>query len=247
MKKVFYTFALLAGSLMSCESSSDDETNPPDTATILPTKVDIVYSDGETETIQYTYSGMTLVKAESTDDSYTDYMYDNGKLTEINYYSSNPDILESYTYDAQVRVATISTNIVGIGVYDYSVSYNSDNSVITYTYTGDGISSGVLTLNNGNISTFEEGGLYNSTYTYDNKNAPFKNIDNREVLLSINSENNYALDFTLNNMLSETYATPNDDYIYTYTYTYTDFDFPRVVTENDEGDITTYTCTYHND
>ncbi len=48
MKKVFYTFALLAALLMSCESNSDDETNPDtnNNDTILPTKLVTTHSDG---------------------------------------------------------------------------------------------------------------------------------------------------------------------------------------------------------
>ncbi len=254
MKKVFYTFALLVASLMSCESNSDGETSPPDTSnndSILPTKVDIVYSDGETETIQYTYNGMTLTKEESSDGHYTDYIYEDNKLTKINYYDApNLEILESYTYDAQGRVATISTNIVGVGVYRYSLSYNADNSVITTSFTGNGNNEpSIHTINNGNIVIFNEAGAFTSTYTYDNKNTPFKNIDNRDILLTIDSENNDAIDFNLNNLLTEDTlenATSNSNN-YLYTYTYTAFDFPRIVTENDEGDITAYTYSYNND
>ncbi|MEC3907517.1 hypothetical protein VOI54_10845 [Tamlana sp. 2201CG12-4] len=249
MQKVFYTFVLLSVSLMSCESNSDDESSSPDTSNnILTTKVDIAYSNGATETLHYTYSGMTLIKEESSDGYYTDYIYEDNKLTEINYYDSpNPGILESYTYDAQERIATISTNIVGIGVYDYTVTYNANNSVITTSYTNG--TPDKHTVNNGNIVSFDEGGVYNSTYTYDSKNGPFKNIANRDILLTINSENSYALNFALNNLLTEdiveTATSTNNSY--TYTHTYTTFGFPRVTTEDDEGDITTYTYTYNND
>lgn len=251
MKKVFYTFAIIALSLMSCESNSDNETNPPDTSNILPTKVDIVYSDGETETIQYTYSGMTLIKEESSDGYYKDYIYENNKLTEINLYNTPTlEILESYTYDAQGRVATISTNIVGTGVYEYSQTYNADNSVITTSYTGNtNDTPNTHTINNGNIAIFDEGGVYTSTYTYDNKNGVFKNVELRDQFVTINSENGYALNFTLNNLLSETIVDnstmQSEDY--TYTMTYTSFDYPRIVQENEDGDITTYTYTYNND
>ncbi len=251
MKKVFYTIALLVVPLISCESNSDDETNPPDTSSILPTKVDIVYSDGETETIQYTYSGMTLIKEESSDGYYTDYIYEDNKLTEINYYDApNPEILESYTYDAQGRVTTISTNIVGTGVYEYSQTYNADNSVITTSFTGNtNDTPDVHTINNGNITVFDEGSVYTSTYTYDNKNGVFKNVELRDLLVTIDSENGYALNFTLNNLLSETIVDNStmESEDYTYTMTYNSFDYPRTVQENEDGDITTYTYTYNND
>ena len=250
MKKIFYTFALLAVSLMSCESNSDDTVNPDNTS-ILPTKVVIVDSDGETETKEYTYRGMTLIKKESSNGHYTDYIYEDNKLTEINFYSTpSPGILESYTYDTQGRMATISTNIVGTGVYNYSLSYNADNSVITTSFTANpNDAPSVHTFNNDNITIFDEAGVYTSTYTYDNMNAPFKNIDSRNILLTIDSENNGALNFTLNNLLTEDILKTSTSIIYNsvYTYTYTAFDYPRIATENNEGDITTYTYTYNND
>ncbi len=250
MKKVFYTFGLLAISLMSCESNSDDgPILPINNNSILPTKVDIAYSDGSTETIQYTYSGMTLIKEESSEGYYTDFIYGNNKLTDINFYDApNDPILESYTYDTQGRIATISTNIVGVGVYDYSLAYSANNTVITTTSTTiPGNPTDVLTISNENIATYVEGGIFTNTYTYDTQNAPFKNITNRNILRTIDSENNSAIFFTLNNLLTEDIQSTSVNENYTYTYTYTTDGFPRIATENDGGDLTTYTYTYNND
>ena len=77
----------------------------------------------------------------------------------------------------------------------------------------------------------------------------FKNVELRDQFVTIDSENGYALNFTLNNLLSETIVDnstmQSEDY--TYTMTYTSFDYPRIVQENEDGDITTYTYTYNND
>lgn len=251
MKKVFYTFALLAISLMSCESSSDDEPIIPDTSSILPTKVDIVYSDGETETIEYTYSNNTLIKEESSDGYYTDYIYENNLLTEINYYDGPDDeILESYTYDSQERVSTITINIIGVGNYEYSQTYSADNSVITQSsITYPNTDPSTITISDGNITNSTEVSYYTSTNTYDNKNGIFKNVELREQLVTIDYENSNALNFTLNNLLSETIVenSTNQSENYSYTMTYTSFDYPRTVEENEDGDITMYTYTYNND
>jgi len=251
MKKLLFTLAIGLATLTSCESDSVS-TPPSDSSSndgILPTKVDIVYSDGETETLSYTYDGMTLLKEESTDGYYLDYVYEDSKLTEINYNNTqNDEILESYTYDAQGRIATVLTNIVGVGVYEYSMSYNADNSVITETsITFPGGTPSTTTISNGNMVGEDEGGVNSTTYTHDNMNAPFKNINNRSVLLTINSENNYNYYFNANNILiDDTQSTMFPEYI-TNTYTYTAFNYPRVMTENLDGDITTYTYTYNND
>lgn len=254
MKKVFYSFALLALSLMSCESNSDDDTNPPETSTndtILPTQVEIVYSDGETETIQYTYEGKKLIKEESTDGFFKDYIYEDNRLIEINYYEgADFEILESFTYDSQDRVSTITTNILGTGVYEDSQIYNEDGSVITQSsLTFPDSASSTITITDGNIINFTEADVFASTYTYDDKNGVFKNVELREQLVTIDSENNDALSFTLNNISSESIVenstTESEDY--TYTMTYTSFDYPRTVEEDGEGDITTFTYTYNND
>jgi len=253
MKKLLFTLIIGLATLTSCESDlvsappSDSSSNSANDG-ILPTKVDIVYSDGSTETIEYTYDDMTLIKEESTDGYYTDYVYEGSKLIEANAYYTSSTILESYTYDSEERVATVTANIVGVGVYEYSMSYNADNSVITETsITFPGGTPSTTTISNGNMIGNNAGGVDITTYTHDSMNAPFKNINNRSVLLTINSENGYNYLFNTNNILIEdTQSTMFPENI-TNSYTYTDYDFPRVTTENYDGDISTYTYTYNND
>ena len=253
MKKVIYTFALIIVLIWSCDSNDNDQDkpDPSNSDTILPTKVDIVYSDGETESIEYTYNNMRLIKQESSNGSYKDFIYNNNQLTEMNYYStSNQNILESYTYDTQDRVATISTNIVGIGVYEYNLAYSSDGSVITVSsQTDSNASPSTITFNNGNIINFTEGNRYVYTYTYDTKNGVFKNLELRNQFISILSENNTPTAFSVNTLLNEHIEdqTNNETEDYTFTLTYTSFDYPRSIEENDDNDITTYTITYNND
>jgi len=253
MKKLLFTLAIGLATLTSCES--DLVSAPPSDSSsndgVLLTKVDIVYSDGETETLTYTYEGMTLLKEESTDGYYYDYVYVGGKLTEINSLDSqNGDILESYTYDSEGRVATVSTNIIGVGLYEHSLSYSADNSVITeISTTIVGSTASTITIGNGNMIEETGGGSANeiTTYMHDTMNAPFKNINNRDVLVTINSENGYNYQFNRNNILTlDTVGGMFPESI-TNTYTYTSFNYPRVQTENNDGDITTYTYTYNND
>ena len=244
---------------MSCDSNSDDDTNPGDTNTpinnnILPTKIDVVYSDGETETVEFTYEGTRLIKTDfiSVDyGSYYDYIYVDNKLMEINdYFDNDSDILESYTYDSEGRITTVTTNVETIGIYEYSLAYNADSSVITESsITFPTSSPSTATIANGNITNDTDGDYYTSTYTYDNKNAPFKNVENRILLLRLDSENNDAFQFTSNNLLTENTVnnTTMDSESTVYNYTYTTYGYPRTVIENYDGDITTYTYTYNND
>ncbi|MBL4746486.1 MAG: hypothetical protein JKY08_08965 [Flavobacteriaceae bacterium] len=256
MKQVFYTFAILIVSLISCDKNSDNEINIPETPkndNILPVKLEITNPNGEIETQYFTYSGMRLIKDESSKGFYTDYIYEDNKITEINFYDEpNPAILESYTYDTQGRVATISTKIVGVGVYEYNQTYNADNSVITQSTIGypDDIPT-TTTISNGNITNDTEEYYISSTYTYDTKNGIFKNVELREIFITISSENGYPHFFNLNNCLGETIkndSTKESEH-YTYTITYTSFDYPRTIKQIDKTGTTLYTCTftYNND
>ena len=260
MKKLLFTLAIGLATLTSCESDlvsappSDSPNSSGSSSSndgVLPTKVDIVYSDGETETITYTYTGMTLVKEEFSDGSYYDYIYVDNNISEINSLNTlNGDILESYTYDAQGRVATVSTNIIGVGLYEYSMSYNADSSVVTDTsITIPGGTPSTITISNGNMIEETGGGSANeiTTYTHDTMNAPFKNINNRDILLSINSENCYNYQFNRNNILTLNTVGGSFPESITSSYTYTSFNYPRVMTENEDGDFSTYTYTYNND
>jgi len=257
MKKLLFTLAISLATLTSCESDlvsappSDASSSTSNNDGILPTKVVIVDPNGATETIEYTYNGMTLIKEVSSDGSYYDYVYVDNKLTEINLTSpQNDNILESYTYDNEGRVATVSTNIIGTGVYDYSLSYNADSSVITeISTTIPGATASTTTISNGNMVGETGGGSANEviTYTHDTMNAPFKNINNRDILVTINSENSYNYQFNANNILTENTTSSMFSEVITNTYTYTDFNYPRTTVENEDGDITTYTYTYNND
>ncbi|NQY31177.1 MAG: hypothetical protein HRT69_17135, partial [Flavobacteriaceae bacterium] len=143
---------------------------------------------------------------------------------------------------------TVSTNLVDFGVYNYNLSYNADNSVITNTPITSSTGASTTTISNGNvIESNIEGGTYDITFTHDTKNAPFKNIDNRTILLSIDSENSYNYYFNTNNILTHIEDYVSDPWDITNSYTYTEFHYPRVITENFNGDISTYTYTYNND
>ncbi len=251
MKNLSYFFGLLALLAMSCDSDSDDGdsddvTEPPVLvdSSILPTQVSIVDSDGDSETIRFVYDGMFLVNEDTADGFAVRYTYENGAL--VSSFSSG--IFESYTYDSSDRVSTISINIDDLEPNVLVYNYNSDNSVITVTSASpeDDEVPCTLTFSNGNLTRLVEGDNATSTYTYDNRNAPFTNLVNRELLLTIDSENIDSIDFTRNNVLTETFL--DQETSETETYTYTASNFPRTKTVVDEdGFEVTYTFTYNND
>jgi hypothetical protein len=236
------------------ETPEEPETpEAPDTT--LPVSVKIVDSDGNTETITYTYDGMRLVKETSSDGFSTEYLYTNGQLTgSLNKAPSFGNISESFEYDAEGRVNRVIINIPNASQNIFVLTYSNNNNTVTGTAEGKDIGpdSDVFTFSNNNILTFKEGDRNFTTYTYDTNNAPFKNVANRELLVRLDSENINALNFTTNNLVTEVmrgdlrFENP-DTTTYNYNYTFTASNYPRVVTENVDGEITTYTYTYNND
>ena len=232
----------------SGEEGSEEETT--ENSNILPIKV-VTTGNGYTDTINYQYSGNKLIKVVYSSEEYIDYLYTNDQLTNINYYGVF-DSLETLTYDSQGRVSSYENDLTDEDfnhIENYYRTFNDDNSLISEKVGEDVEFSSFMHFDNGNVTKIESDGDYKHEFTsFDNKNAPFKNVFAREVLVTIDSENNFAYQFNLNNILSETYTdfffeTPTSETI-TYSITYTDDDFPRTIVSS-EG--YTYTYTYNND
>ena len=231
------------------EPETPEEPEAPETSsTILPTRVEIVDADGDTEIITYTYEGMRLIKETSSDGCSLEYSYDTeGRLIGNIDRSSFGVISETFGYDTQGRVNNVRITVPD-AVTDYTVSYSNSNNTITSITDGDQEDPEVIMLSNGNFLMLSNGDEFKDTYTYGTNNGVFSNVANREVFVTLDTENIHAFEFSLNNVLTEliedaTFGTDN----ITYAYTFTASNFPRVVTVNYDGDITTYTYTYNND
>lgn len=225
MRKITY---LLFASLIIFTSCSSDDNSTQNAETRLPKKqtiyglngsvpIDFVFDGNKIVTsthsgyyvIKYTYTGDLITKKEAPDFTY-EYSYDNGKLT------------------------TYLRKLPGLDYYDrYSYTYES-NDVVSFVVTRVTISTGaeevispknIYTLKDGNIIKYETKS-FTTTYKYDNKNSPKRNI------LGFNKifEDQPQVSSSVNNVTSYTTTLPdNSSYTNEITYTYDDHNFPTEI------------------
>ncbi|RYD91194.1 MAG: hypothetical protein EOP54_22825 [Sphingobacteriales bacterium] len=191
MKKLFITAAIALFMLSSC--SDDDATTTTTTGSVLPTKVVTNYDDGEGDITQnITYNGNKVLKIISSDGAYQQFTYTGDNITAIKTYATGTtEVLEEelFTYN--------SSNQLTQYIYHESecesctekvlYTYNSNGTISTTEFYGDidgqaePDGSGLITMVNGNVTqytyTSNSGSEpYQLSYTFDNKNSPYKNI-----------------------------------------------------------------------
>lgn len=255
MKKSLYLFCATLIALTSC-SNNDDNESSKSASSILPKKVTVIYSDGDSsvETIlydgnkivsiteedgsvtKYTYTGNVITKAEEIDekgelDGTTEYIYTNGKLaTSI---EKNPG--ESYYYKAKY-----------IHNADGTVSYDQFRGLISTGTEEEYGATGKYTIKEGNLIKLEVS-YYGSerayVYEYDTKNNPFKNVLGFNLLLQ-------DTDLSLNNLVKETGTsgsganTSTNTITYTYKYDANNYPTERVSSYQSGTSISTKTTQY---
>ncbi|NQY29116.1 MAG: hypothetical protein HRT69_06550 [Flavobacteriaceae bacterium] len=234
MKKLLFTLAIGLATLTSCES--DLVSAPPSDSVggaaydgVLLKKDIISNADGTVNnTSEYTYDGNKIIKIVNVSEFGTEttiYAYTDNLLTRIDDEHVNPSGAISsevnlIEYDSNDRVIkeTVTYEVGAPSVDTYL--YNADGTV---TYT-EGVGSGnegvsVFTLLSGNlVSTVSTApwGDYNYTYTYDEKNNPFRNIHQARVFALIGNLS------TPNNVLTKTQTSGSDmggnDEVNTHAY-----------------------------
>lgn len=222
MKKIIFTFfsvAILITSCSSDDSSSDDEMDPPSNIVLLKSLI-VTYDDGSTFTSNYTYSGNRLMGYTDSDGLDEVYTYTGDLLTQIDEYEAG--VLDTETlleYDSNDRLIK-ETYVYSDGSSEMNeFIYNADGSITENEGASNQYS---YTYANGNrVTETSSDGNYDYTYTYDDKNNPFINVHQREVLDLIGE---YA---SLNNILSyvNNGGGPADD-DFTSTFTYNSDDYP---------------------
>ena len=211
MKKIVLLFAVLSLVMVSCSSDSEDNnTNNP----ILVTQVtQVVEHNGTTQTVtmNFTYDGTKIANQTIVGtNEQINYSYDGNLISKREYIIDNELIEERYyTYNSNGKLTSYK-NI------DYGSS-DPYQSIYTYTYNTNGTISfvneqgyvstnvtnsftGMIYLNAEGLATKIENSYgLTTTYTYDDKNCPFKNVLGK---LQLPFEENDAQQ-TLRNCLSE--------------------------------------------
>jgi len=242
MKKIFTLAAIALFTLASC--SDDDATSTtPDTSNVLVKKRIDTDEDGEQFISTYQYSGNKIATVDHNDGSNEIYTYTGENLTKVDWYEDGVLVQKDvFTYNSDNKVATfISYNYNEDPQYNgadkYTYTYNANGTVTVVEAYGDHTEQNSIyqtataTLVNGNLVSYT-GSQYSAVYTFDDKNAPFKNVQNYQ---------NYVLsdlEGGLNNELSYTYTSNGYDENSQYVYEYNEAGFPVKVTETDDfGDV----------
>ncbi len=220
-----------------------------DCTEVFPLLVQAVatYEDGETTIINYIYEGRRLIREDHGDGFYFIYNYLNDRLVGSDSFLDNQeDIVETYEYDDNGVLNRITVDIVGDALPSVdTISFSENNNIVDYLSGSD--TSFRLTLENSNVIKYEEfneNSVENTgLLTYDDKNGPFKNIEFREVFLTIDTENIYSVAYGLNNVLTEEYENENC----TYSYTYNALGYPTQIIENGTDGEVIINLTYDTD
>lgn len=250
MKKLISILSLsFALAAFSCTSGDDDNTTDPVEETpILLTRLssstddpatikyngskisEVAWIDGKNV---YEYTGDLITKNTDYNETgakigNTDFTYSNDKLIKVVYASGTSSETTTYSYP---NANTINEIITRTTTYMGSTSVYKD--VTTYT------------LNNGNIVSQETAYYFNnalagnisSTYTYDNKNSPSKNVIGFDKIMVYNFSTGDEKTACSNNLLTKnqsntTVAGNNTKYKNVSAITYSVAGYPTQIITN---------------
>lgn len=241
MKKTFYLVAFVAMFLNGC-SSSDSSSSSTSGALVKTLFTDNVNPADQDYNLLFTYSGNKLLNVKSTGVLVEEYIYTGDKLTRINYPDANTYILIEYT-GSQVSKFTEFDPTLGEAV-KHLVTFSGSNFTTT-SYSGDLTTQALLegtvvsTVQNGNIVQREKthaGITSTTTYVYDTKNNPFKNIANYDVIKILLGD----LDGSSNNVTVVNYQGNTK----TLNYVYNADNYPTTEQTFDNSSTLSETTTY---
>lgn len=190
-----------------------------------------------------TYNGTKLVKIETNDAEKIQFTYTGDDITMMEWFADGElEQRDLFTYATDGKLATYTSLDLDFGSGTKEVyTQNSDNTITVTGYSGDldsqTIEEGTSTITfvNGEVSQIVDP-FGTTTYTYDNKNNPFKNVTGYSKISYIDG----SASGILHNVISENYE--GDDS--TYTFTYDPNDFPATAVEDFDGEQYTTQFVY---
>lgn len=212
MKKNILWATLCAFYLVSC-SSSDADPNNSSTGVLVNTMVIDAANPAEDDfNLQFLYNGNKLVSVKESGIVIEQFTYSDGKLTKINYpedgfyilveYNANNQVIKFTEIDEEFNEA-VKTLVTYSGSTFTKTSYSGDLTTQDFLEQTE-----TYTISTGNVVQIENTsfGLTNTTtFDFDTKNNPFKNISNYDVFQILdldidgNSNNVISLNYTNNN------------------------------------------------
>jgi hypothetical protein len=249
MKKLICLFSISILFLSACSSENDEITNP--SATLLPGKL-IISSDVQSPVIyDYHFNG-NKIENRTTNGFLEKYTYTGDLITKIEGFENNVvNLIQEYFY-TDGKLTTYTRKLKGRDYYDkYQYTYHSDGTVsfvvskVTISTGDEEITPGVniFTFKNGNIVKYERGKQIgkttSTTYEYDNKNNPNKNIIGYNKLIAEEPQASSSV----NNVISYTYKSAEITYTNQIKYVYDVNDFPTAINYGQSVDFT-FTYSY---
>ncbi|NUY81820.1 hypothetical protein HUK80_13010 [Flavobacterium sp. MAH-1] len=235
MKKMIFGLSALIVLFSSC--GSDDGGNSTETGDGVLLKKTIENGPDGQFISEASYNGHKIVKITTNDGGRIDFTYTGDDITKMAWKLDNELIEEQlYTYDASGKLATHTLLDYEIGWGSKEVyTYNSDNTATVQNYSGDLVSQTLegdtytITFANGEVSQIVTP-FETITYTYDNKNNPFKNVTGYGKISYIDG----GASGIMHNVTEESSSEGGGS---TYTFTYNNNDFPATAVENWDGDV----------
>lgn len=192
MKKIFLCIVV---ALIAISCSSDSSSNTASTSSVLVKKMVQTDVDGNlVSTNIYTYNGNKINTITSDDFLYKYFYTGNLIVKEEIYIANNLAFVLDFDYDTQNRLVQYRREAIGPGqIFRYVYQYNNDNTLSVdqyFTYeTGSEVEEtpAKYYLNaQGEIEKIEEysgATTLTTTFSYDQKNNPFKNVIGMDKLL----------------------------------------------------------------
>jgi hypothetical protein len=192
MKKTFYLLTLAVFFLQSCSSSDDNQT---ESTTLILCKKKVETDPQGTFTTNYTYNGNKITRANlvvnynngSSGEAIANYTYDGDLISQVEILINNALVEKQiYNYNQNNQLISFTQLDYLDETGDKMVyTHNQNGTITSIEYSGDLInqntveSNNLISFLNGEIISLVEnyGGTTRTiTYSYDNKNSPFKNV-----------------------------------------------------------------------
>ena len=261
MKKIITLLSVFILLISSCSGDDETQTSSETPATndgvFLKRKVEKNENDEILNTYDYTYNGNKLTKIVQKGGSYIEYIYNNDLISEIKFYYPDNSLFhtESFFYNSFNQLTDyIFKSVISDSGYKRIYTYSTNGTVIVHSFHGDLISQTQpaneyekMYVQNSALVKHEFYNVSNniltrtSTFAYDDKKNPFKNVLGFDKIHLIGSD---PTEWNINNLTHEN----NDGEVSTFQYIYNGFNYPITGTQtnNDSASISRkYEYTYY--
>jgi hypothetical protein len=231
MKKILMLMGGAALLTITACSSDDNNSNSSSSGPVVKR---IVYQDedpdGYNSDVTYTYNGNKIVQGVHTDGYVEKFYYSGDRIVKIEYLTDGAiEAKDLFTYDASGMLTEASTQFDD---FEERTTYAmAGANTITQTYYSGPIGNdtpdwtATLTVTDGEVTQSTHVG---TSYTYDTKNSPFKNVTGWAAIAHANA-GDHELEGSSHNILAIQNNSSSPNYT-TNTYTYNADDYPITVT-----------------